>query len=127
MLPPYLLPGIDMAFAERLCALRKQRNLTQQALAEKAELHIVQICRYETGKAEPTLEALRKLARALNTAADNLVFEADERQPTDDLKLQFEAISHFPDDERAVARALIESLIIRHDATRWHRGRAKTG
>jgi len=116
-----------MAFANRLSAIRKQRGFTQQALAEKADLHIVQICRYETGKAEPTLEALRKITRALNVPADHLVFEADEREPTDDLKLQFEAIAQFPEDERAVARALIESLIIRHDAHRWNRHGKKTG
>ena len=40
---------------------------------------------------------------------------------------QFEAISHFDADERTVVKAVLESLIIRHDAGRWSKGRVKTG
>jgi transcriptional regulator with XRE-family HTH domain len=36
-----------MEFAERLVAQRKQQGLTQQALADRAELHVSQIRRYE--------------------------------------------------------------------------------
>ena len=108
-----------MGFAQRIAALRKQRGLTQQALADKAELHIVQVCRYETGKAEPTLEALRKLARGLQVSADALVFDEAERGPDDELRLQFEALTQFNPDEKAVARSVLESLILRHDAQRF--------
>ena len=38
-----------MEFVKRLTALRKQRGLTQQALADDIELHVNQIKRYETG------------------------------------------------------------------------------
>ena len=116
-----------MGFAQRLTAIRKQRGLTQQVIADKAELHIVQICRYETGKTEPTLEALRKLALALNVPADALVFDDRERDPNDDLRLQFEALCQFSPDEKAVARSVLESLILKHDANRFNRSPAKTG
>jgi ribosome-binding protein aMBF1 (putative translation factor) len=36
------LPG-DMDFAHRLAATRKQRGLTQQALAERVGIHVSQI------------------------------------------------------------------------------------
>ena len=108
-----------MGFAQRLAAFRKEKGLTQQALADKAELHIVQICRYETGKNEPTLEAIRKLALALHVRTDALVFDEHERGADDELRLQFEAIAQFPPDEKAVARSVLESLIIRHAAQRW--------
>jgi transcriptional regulator with XRE-family HTH domain len=120
-------PEFAMGFAQRLAAIRKQRGMTQQALADKAELHIVQICRYETGKTEPTLEALRKLALALNIRADALVFDDHDRDPDDDLRLQFEAICQFAPDEKAVARSVLESLILKHDAHRFARPPAKTG
>ena len=120
-------PEFAMGFAARLTDIRKRRGFTQQALSDKAELHIVQICRYETGKTEPTLEALRKLAQALNVRTDALVFDEHERDPDDELRLQFEALCHFSSDEKAVARSVLESLILKHDANRFNRPPAKTG
>jgi transcriptional regulator with XRE-family HTH domain len=108
-----------MAFSDRLAGLRKQRGLTQQALADRAGVHVVQVRRYEGGGAEPSLEIVRKLAVALAASADELLFEKDERSPDEDLKLQFEAISRFDLEERKVAKALLESLILRHEAKRW--------
>ncbi|MCG9768452.1 helix-turn-helix transcriptional regulator [Pseudoalteromonas piscicida] len=109
----WLLP---MEFVKRLTALRKQRGLTQQALADDIELHVNQIKRYEAGTAQPTLETLVRLAKALHTTLDNLVFGEDSRTPLDELKLQFEALSQFNDEERKVAKEVLESLILKHNA-----------
>lgn len=76
--------------------------------------------RYESGNAQPTLEAIKRLAIALKVATDELVFDEDERGPSDELKLQFEAVSAFDDEDRAIPRALIES-ILRHQSKRWLR------
>src|SRR5215469_13131965 len=83
----------DLDFHDRLVSLRKERGLTQQALAELVGMHISQIRRYESGQSQPTLDAIRKLARALTVSADMLLFGQDERGPADDLRLQFEAAS----------------------------------
>ncbi|MCE4554887.1 helix-turn-helix transcriptional regulator [Pelomonas sp. P8] len=68
--------------------------MTQQALADAAGVHVNQVRRYEAGNAQPTLEALVGLARALHVSLDQLVFDEAERGPSDDLRLQFEAVSH---------------------------------
>ena len=109
----------SMSFAQRLHALRKDRSLTQRALAQVSDTHLTQIQRYESGETQPTLTALRKLAVALNVTADTLVFEPGEREPSDDWKLQFEALSQFSDKEREVAKAVIDGLILRHMADRF--------
>lgn len=44
-----------------------------------------------------------------------------ERPIADDLQRQFEAISKLPEAERAIARVLLEGLILKHDAGRWER------
>lgn len=110
---------LDMAFPDRLARLRKDKGLTQQALADQVGMHVIQIHRYEAGSSQPTLEAIRKLAVALSVSADELVFDRDERNPDEDLRLQFEAITRFDPEERKVAKALLESLILRHEARRW--------
>jgi transcriptional regulator with XRE-family HTH domain len=103
-------------FPQHLAAPRKERGLVQQALAERVGMHISQIRRYESGQSQPTLDAIRKLARALRVSADMLLFEKDERGPDEDLKLQFEAVSRLDPEEKKVIRSVIESIILRHEA-----------
>ena len=118
--PPSLL---EMDFPQRLAALRKERSLTQDALAERVGVHVSQIRRYEAGTSTPALDALRKLAIALSVSADTLVFDKDERGPDDDLRLQFEATARLSDEEKHVIKRVLEGLLIahnvKHDAKRW--------
>ena len=47
----------------------------------------------------------------------------DERGPSDDLRLQFEAISQLPPEEMRVVKEVIEGLIIKYQSRRWDSGR----
>ncbi|MGH9933457.1 MAG: hypothetical protein ACREA9_30100 [Pyrinomonadaceae bacterium] len=69
--------------------------------------------------AQPTLDVIRRLAVALQVSADVLIFGADERGPDGDLRLQFEAISKFAPEEKKVIKALLEGMILKHEAKRW--------
>ena len=109
---------ISMEFPERLVTLRKERQLTQRELAERVQVHITQIQRYESGSTQPTLDIIRKLATTLAVSADDLIFGEGNREPIDELKLQFEALSQFDEEDRNVARAVLESLILKHNAKR---------
>ena len=110
---------ITMDFGKRLAALRKERAMTQLTLAERVGCHVTMIRRYEVNETQPTLEVIRKLAIALSVSADTLVFEGMERGPDEDLRLQFEALNQFSSEEKKVVRVLLESLILRHDASRF--------
>lgn len=107
-----------MEFVKQIITLRKTQGLTQQALADSIDLHVNQIKRYEAGTAQPTLETLVRLAKALHATLDQLVFGDEQRGPTDELRLQFEAVSEFDEEERKIAKALLESLILKHNAKR---------
>ncbi len=108
----------NMAFSERLGQLRKERGLTQQGLANLADVHLTQIQRYEAGTAQPTLEVMKKLAIALTASTDWLLFEENERGPDDELKLQFEAVRQFDEEDRKTALEVLEGLILKHQAKR---------
>ena len=118
-MPAALIAALAMDFPERLSALRKERSLTQQVLAERVGIHVTQLRRYEAGGAQPTLDVIRRLAVALSVSADQLVFDTDERGPDSDLRLHLEAIQHLDDDEKAVVRTVIESVLLRHEARRY--------
>ncbi len=113
-------PLVDaMAFAQRFTNLRKQANLTQDALAQAVGVHVSQIRRYEAGTSTPTLDVLRNIALALHTSADSLVFDPDERQPPDDLHLIFEAIADLDPHHQQLAKELLEAITHRAHAHRW--------
>jgi hypothetical protein len=59
------------------------------------------------------------LAVALGVSADTLIFEVDERGPSDDLRLQFEKMNQFDADEKKVAKAVLEGLILKHEVKKW--------
>lgn len=51
-------------------------------------------------------------------SADVLLFDENERGPSDDFKLLFEAVARL-DDERRTLREVIEGMLIKHEAKRW--------
>lgn len=114
---------LPMHFPSRLIQLRKALGLTQQGLSDAAELHVNQVRRYEAGTAQPTLEALIRLAKVLHVSLDDLVFGEHERGPSADLALQFEAVSQFSDAEKQTVRELLEGMILKHEARRWDSAR----
>jgi transcriptional regulator with XRE-family HTH domain len=115
-----------MVFSERLATLRKERGMTQQALADKVGVTVLQIRRYEGGASQPTLDVIRRLAITLGISSDMLIFDPTERGPDDTLRYQFEAVSQLPEDEQAVVREVLESLIIKYQARRWDSTRSST-
>jgi len=102
---------ISMAFSERLATIRKERGFTQKGLAKAAGLSQIQVHRYENGSARPTLGAIKRLAVTLSVTADKLIFDEDERGPSDDLRLQFEAVSSMNDEEKKIITSLIDAYV----------------
>jgi transcriptional regulator with XRE-family HTH domain len=105
---------LNPMFSSRLIQFRKAQNFTQQSLADAAQVHVNQVKRYEAGTAQPTLEALVRLAKVLHVSLDALVFDETERGPSDDLALQFEAVSMMPEEERRIIKALLDGMIMKY-------------
>ncbi len=113
-----------MEFTNRLITLRKARGFPQQALADAIALHVNQIKRYESGTAQPTLETLVKLAKALDVTLDDLVFGDAQRGRAEDFRMQFEALNEFTPEDKRIAKELLDSLILKHTANRLATGTA---
>ncbi|MFD3242540.1 helix-turn-helix domain-containing protein [Rahnella perminowiae] len=108
-----------MSIANRLTTLRKQKGLSQQALADAIGIHVTQVKRYEGGISLPSLEAIKKIAQTLRVTTDSLIFEANELQPSADLALQFQAITNMAPEQQNVIKQLLEGMIIKYEAERW--------
>jgi transcriptional regulator with XRE-family HTH domain len=68
-------PRLPLEWCLRTC----REESPQQVLAERSGAHVSQIRRYEAGTSQPTLDVLRNLALALNTSADSLLFNPEDR------------------------------------------------
>tara|TARA_B100000508_G_C11439552_1_gene267986 strand:+ start:173 stop:526 length:354 start_codon:yes stop_codon:yes gene_type:complete len=112
-----------MSIQQRLIALRRERDLTQQEMADAIGVHVNQVRRYEAGSTQPSLDVLKKIAIAMSITIDSLVFEEEERGPDEQLRLQFEAISHFLPEEKLVVKELLDGMIIKYQTRRWDTAR----
>ncbi len=69
-------------FSDRLKALRKERNMSQMALAELVGVSAQSVSRWETGNCMPDIFQIVPLARVLGTTSDHLLgvdnFDEDE-------------------------------------------------
>ncbi len=57
----------------KLKELRKQKGIKQKEIADYLQMATMTYCGYETGKREPTIDTLIKLANYFNCSVDELI------------------------------------------------------
>ncbi len=62
-----------MEFNEKLQQLRKQRNLTQEQLAEQLYVSRTAISKWEGGKGYPNIESLKGISKLFDVSIDELL------------------------------------------------------
>jgi transcriptional regulator with XRE-family HTH domain len=104
-----------MPIGERIKALRKEAGWSQGELAAKVGTDARQISRYENGRITPSLDALARVAQALDVSLDHLVFDDIARRPLhashDVLGDRLNAIAELAPDDLAALNNLIDGLI----------------
>jgi transcriptional regulator with XRE-family HTH domain len=101
---------------ERIRKLRKDLELTQNYLAEKAGITYVQIGRYERKGAIPSADVLAKIADTLNTTSDYLMNgdtgEIASRNIIDkELLSLFKAVEQLSQDDKTMIKTFIDALV----------------
>jgi transcriptional regulator with XRE-family HTH domain len=71
-LPKKAEPDLRTKFGRRVRALRETRGLTQEQLAERAEISVDFLSLIERGRNSPSFENLEALARALGLGVASL-------------------------------------------------------
>lgn len=64
--------GEKMGIPENIKKFRKDKNMTQKALAKKAGISIASVQGYEQGKYKPKTEQLKKIATALEVSVSDI-------------------------------------------------------
>lgn len=69
-------------FAANVRRLRHERGLTQERLAEQADLHLTDIARIETVRRDPDIKVVAKIAHGLGVPASILLEGIGQEPPT---------------------------------------------
>ena len=75
-----------MTLQEKLITLRKQKGLSQDALADKLYVSRQAVYKWETGQSIPDIEKLRVLSSMYNVSIDNLLNDKEEIRYATDVK-----------------------------------------
>jgi len=107
---------------ERLKSLRENRNMTQEQLAKLIGMSQQSIDHYENGRANPSIETLKRLVEVFNTTVDYLLGLTDNPNRPEDapaacepdylqLVRRFLADPSIPEEEKADAEKKLASYI----------------
>ena len=65
--------GVNMEFHEKLQELRRQKGITQEALAEDLYVSRTAISKWESGRGYPSIESLKAIAKYFSVSVDELL------------------------------------------------------
>ncbi|MFV0317869.1 MAG: helix-turn-helix domain-containing protein [Microthrixaceae bacterium] len=106
-----------MPLGDRIKALRSEAGLSQAELAEHVGGDGRQISRYENGRITPSLDALARIAQALNTSLDHLVFDDIDRRPLHSpehaLTGRLAPIAELPEEDQQALLDHLDALLTR--------------
>lgn len=117
---------MSITFGERLRELRKSAKVTQTALAEKLNIHLQTVSKWERGVSEPDISQLGELAEALGIGIGRLL---GRDEPDECVCRGFDAeatgrmLSHLRTTRGESQKRLATELGVSADAvSRWERG-----
>jgi transcriptional regulator with XRE-family HTH domain len=97
-------------FPERLREARATRELSQEALAKRADLQPSAISHFETGARKPSFDNLRRLADALEVTTDYLLGRVNEMHETAEADRLHRHLSKLSAADRDVADNILKAF-----------------
>lgn len=105
---------MNMKFQEKIKALRKAADMSQQDLADKLHIHVTHLSKMENGHLSPSIDIVQRLMKVFTVTADQLLNE-DEKTVVDiknsELNEQVALISQLDEDERNALIKIINSML----------------
>lgn len=124
------MPAKDSAFFQalgsRIAQARKERGMTQQALAEALGIAQQTLGHYEVARARIAADLLPKLADALDISLDELlkgqptVRLPGKRGPASHLEQQLDAVTRLPKAKQKIVAELLDSVIVKAQMEAQH-------
>ncbi len=104
----------SMSFGKRLKEVRTSKKISQEELSSRIGIHANHLSRYERDLTQPSIEVVKKIAKALEISIDALVFgEANNEGNLSDNELisLFKNIENFSNEDKTIVKTLIDAFI----------------
>jgi len=110
--------GHTMNLGEKIKLLRSEKGLSQTILEKKSGVNAKLLSKYENGRILPTADTLKKIAQALETSTDYLIFDnvpKDGLTQLADLDLfeKFKEVERLDPEDKAMIKKLIDAVVIK--------------
>ena len=106
---------------ENIRKIREQQGLSQEELAELANIHRVTLARYEAGRVDPGTQAIARLAEALGVSVDVLfgieqteTSETETQPKTIAARILARGIDQLPKEQREQALNVMRAMFVRY-------------
>lgn len=99
--------AVNSAIGKRLRSRREAEGLTQERLAEYADISVQFLADIETGRKGMTVQTLRKLALALHCSCDDLIFGADAQRDASIPQSLIVQLSSLTQDQASLASDIL--------------------
>jgi transcriptional regulator with XRE-family HTH domain len=104
----------NMKFNDKIKALRKGANMSQQDLADKVHIHVTHLSKMENGHLMPSIDIVQRLMKIFAVSADQLLNE-DENSVVDiqnhEVNEQLAMINQLDEDEKNALIKIINSML----------------
>ncbi len=105
---------IKMKFNEKIKALRKNMNLSQQDLAAKLHIHVTHLSKMENGHLTPSIDIVQRMMKVFAVSADQLLNDNQNSVieiQNHELNEQLALISQLDEDEKNALVKIINSML----------------
>lgn len=102
-----------MSIGQNIASRSKELGLSQSELARLAKIPVTTLNGIMTDKSLPRADNIKKLAIALHTTSDRLLFD-DELNADDELKALFIEISRMKAEHKKTAINLLKAIIVQN-------------
>ncbi|MCP4134214.1 MAG: helix-turn-helix transcriptional regulator [bacterium] len=109
-----------MSLGQKIRKLRKEKDISQEKLADILEVHITNISRYESNKQMPSADTIKKLAEFFEVSSDFLLFDnpkniSGETIRDMDLLQQFEKVAQMDEDDKKAIKIILDAMISKNE------------
>jgi transcriptional regulator with XRE-family HTH domain len=109
---------VAMALGERIRQLRKEHGWSQAQLGNQVGTDSQRISRYENGRITPSVDALVRLADALEVSVDYLVRDSAPRRPLNGPELgalseRLVDLAELDEEDRVLVAGVVDGLVAR--------------
>lgn len=101
-----------MSIGNNILARCKELNLTVKELSILSKVPNTTLHKIIHNQSIPRVDSIKKLAIALHTTADKLIFDEDDIDSEDELRILFLEIAKMPSNEQQTVKEMIKAMII---------------